>query len=99
MQGQCGLVNQANPCRCAKKTRTFMEAGYVDPKNLLFARPHVARVREVAGTRLRALAALDEAYAEIHRGHPFHDAPDFAASLRTLIDGPMFKSALEHPPR
>jgi RNA polymerase sigma factor (sigma-70 family) len=99
MQGQCGLVNQANPCRCAKKTRAFMDAGYVDPKNLLFARPHVARVREVAGTRLRTLARLDEAYAEIHRGHPFHDAPDFAASLRALIDGPMFNSALEEPPR
>ncbi len=31
MHGQCGLVNPTNPCRCAKKTRGFIEAGHVDP--------------------------------------------------------------------
>ena len=31
MNDQCGLVNPANPCRCAKKTRGFIQAGYVDP--------------------------------------------------------------------
>jgi len=38
MNDKCGLVNKANPCRCAKKTRAFMKAGYVDPQNRLFAR-------------------------------------------------------------
>src|SRR5215471_5591698 len=28
MNDKCGLVNQANPCRCAKKTRGFIQAGY-----------------------------------------------------------------------
>jgi len=37
MNDKCGLVNPANPCRCAKKTRGFMQAGYVDPAKLLFA--------------------------------------------------------------
>ena len=54
MHDRCGLVNQANPCRCAKKTQAFIRAGYVNPENLLFAQPHVARVREVA---VRVLAA------------------------------------------
>ena len=27
MNDKCGLVNQANPCRCAKKTRGFIQAG------------------------------------------------------------------------
>ncbi len=46
MNDQCGLVNGANPCRCAKKTQAFMKAGYVDPNNLLFAqRPRRARAR------------------------------------------------------
>src|SRR6267378_6566604 len=31
MNDKCGLVNQANPCRCAKKTRAFIQAGYVNP--------------------------------------------------------------------
>jgi RNA polymerase sigma factor (sigma-70 family) len=87
MDGQCGLVNEANPCRCAKKTQAFMQAGYVDPANLLFAKSHVTRVREVAPKALDNLQELDAAYAAIHRDHPFQKGPDFMASLRRLIGG------------
>src|ERR1700722_13567928 len=48
MNDKCGLVNQANPCRCAKKTRGFIQAGYVDPQNLLFVRERIGEVREAA---------------------------------------------------
>jgi len=95
MQNQCGLINKANPCRCAKKTRAFMQAGYIDPRNLLFAKEHVTRVREVAEKRHEDIASLDEAYAEIHRDHPFHETPDFVGSLRRLIEQTHFKSILE----
>jgi RNA polymerase sigma factor (sigma-70 family) len=95
LQDKCGLVNQTNPCRCAKKTQGFMKAGFVDPHKLLFASEHVTRVRDVAGKKCEDLDALDEAYAEIHRNHPFHDPPDFVASLRTLINAANFKSTLE----
>jgi RNA polymerase sigma factor (sigma-70 family) len=95
MQNQCGLVNQANPCRCAKKTRAFMTAGYVDPENLLFARKHVTRVREVARKTSNQIDSLDAAYAEIHRDHPFLESPDFVASLRNLLNMPDFKSILD----
>jgi RNA polymerase sigma factor (sigma-70 family) len=95
MQDKCGLVNQANPCRCAKKTRAFMDAGYVDPNNLLFARSRMTRVRDVAERTYREVDSLDAAYAEIHRDHPFHDSPDFVASLRSLLNQPDVKSLLE----
>ena len=68
MQQRCGLVNKANPCRCAKKTQAFMKAGYVTADNLLFAKAHVARVRDVSPNAHKAIDALDVAYAEIHRG-------------------------------
>ena len=48
MNDKCGLVNSANPCRCAKKTRGFIAAGHVDAANLLFARE-----RAGAGARRR----------------------------------------------
>jgi RNA polymerase sigma factor (sigma-70 family) len=88
MHGQCGLVNSANPCRCAKKTQGFIKAGYLDPHRLLFARAHMTRVREVASDALDGLEALDAAYGEIHRDHPFHAAPDLLAALRKLLDSP-----------
>lgn len=95
LQEKCGLVNQANPCRCAKKTQGFMKAGFVDPHKLLFARDRVTRVRDVAEKALAGLDAVDVAYGEIHRDHPFHDPPDFVSALRTLINQTNFKSTLE----
>jgi RNA polymerase sigma factor (sigma-70 family) len=95
MQEKCGLVNEANPCRCAKKTVGFMKAGFLDPQKLLFAREHVTRVREVAEKTCHDLDALDQAYGEIHRAHPFQSAPDFVASLRDLLNRPDFKSIVD----
>ena len=95
MENKCGLVNVSNPCRCAKKTRGFIDAGYLDPHKLLFARERVVRVREVADSRADELDRLDADYAEIHRDHPFPDAPDFLKALRALIERTDFKSALD----
>ncbi len=94
MQERCGLVNKANPCRCAKKTQAFMKAGYVDPQNLLFAKSHLARVRDVSPKIHEAMSVLDDAYGEIHRDHPFHPSPDFVSALRNLMDQPAFRSVL-----
>src|SRR6266478_4358195 len=85
MNDKCGLVNQANPCRCAKKTRAFIQAGYVDPENLLFVRGRIGEVREAAPKVHQALSTLDEKCAEIFRGHPFYKAPDLAPMLRRLV--------------
>jgi RNA polymerase sigma factor (sigma-70 family) len=94
MHGQCGLVNSANPCRCAKKTLGFIKAGYLDPNRLLFARAHLTRVHEVAPGAVEGLEALDAEYGEIHRDHPFHAAPDSLAALRKLLDSPECRSLL-----
>src|SRR3989475_7847697 len=88
MNGRCGLVNRSNPCRCAKKTRGFMQAGYVDPESLLFAREHVEQVHEVARARAEALTTLDAQYAAVFRRHPFHQPRDLVPALRRLLAGP-----------
>jgi RNA polymerase sigma factor (sigma-70 family) len=95
MNDKCGLVNSANPCRCAKKTRGFMEAGYVDPGNLLFARARIAQVKEVVPATARAVATLDEQCARIYREHPFYEPPDIAHALRRLIDSSDFRRAVD----
>jgi RNA polymerase sigma factor (sigma-70 family) len=59
MNDKCGHVNQANPCRCAKKTRGFIQAGYVDPQNLLFVRERIREVRQVAPKMHETINALD----------------------------------------
>jgi RNA polymerase sigma factor (sigma-70 family) len=85
MNEKCGLVNSANPCRCAKKTRGFMQAGYVDPNHLQFTKTRLAKVSEVAPDRLSELETLDRKHAELFRDHGFLTAPDLATRLRQFI--------------
>lgn len=95
MERKCGLVNTANPCRCAKKTRAFIDAGFVDPRNLLFASAYVTRVRDLAPRVHDDVSALDAAYAAVHREHPFHTPPALAGAIRRLLDQPEFGSILD----
>ena len=95
MQDKCGLVNTANPCRCAKKTRGFITAGHIDPNNLRFARGRVTHVRDVVGRVSAEVTGLNGAYAELYRDHPFQNSPDFVTALRELMDRPEFRSTLE----
>src|ERR1700758_1354914 len=72
MNGQCGLVNQDNPCRCPKKTRGFIEAGHVDPHHLLFVTQHLEHVRDVAPATVREIEDVVEGqHADLYRDHPF----------------------------
>ena len=89
MNDKCGLVNQANPCRCAKKTRGFIQAGHVDPDNLLFVRERISEVREAAPHAYETIKTLDDKCADIYRKHPFFKPPDLAQIVRRLVEGPI----------
>jgi hypothetical protein len=97
MDGQCGLVNAANACRCAKKTRAFIAAGYVEPTRLVFATSRLERVRDIAPHVHEALDALDAQYAAIYRAHPFQASPDFVRAVRALLNGPSAYRAVDQP--
>jgi RNA polymerase sigma factor (sigma-70 family) len=89
MNDKCGLVNKSNPCRCAKKTRGFIQEGHVDPNNLLFARGRMSEVREAAPKVYETIKTLDDQCAEIYRGHPFYKPPDLAQMVRKLVASPV----------
>jgi hypothetical protein len=95
MDDKCGLVNRANPCRCAKKTRGFIQAGHVDPEHLLFAQAHIRQVQEVVPQAYQTIRTLDDQYADIYRQHPFYEPPDFAPMLRQLVESPTFRRATD----
>ncbi|HEV3110232.1 MAG TPA: RNA polymerase sigma factor [Candidatus Binataceae bacterium] len=89
MNDKCGLVNKSNPCRCAKKTRGFIQAGHVDPDNLLFSRDRICAVREAAPKAYETIKTLDDKCADIYRGHPFYKPPDLRQILRRLVESPI----------
>jgi RNA polymerase sigma factor (sigma-70 family) len=97
MNDKCGLVNRANPCRCAKKTRGFIQAGYVDPENLLFARDHISQMREAVPKAFETIRTLDDQYADIYRRHPFYKPPDLGQRLRQLVESPDLRRAADLP--
>ncbi len=97
MNDKCGLVNHANPCRCARKTAGFIRCGHVDPANLLFARDHVRQVREFAPSTADALATLDARYADVFRQHPFYESRDLVPALRRLLETPEGRRATRLP--
>jgi RNA polymerase sigma factor (sigma-70 family) len=91
MDDKCGLVNRSNPCRCAKKTRGFIEAGDVNPNNLLFTRDRLGEVRDAVPKTFETIRSLDNQCAEIYRGHPFYRPPDLGQRLQQLVESPDLK--------
>lgn len=95
MNHQCGLVNKNNPCRCPKKTRGFIEAGHVDPRNLMFVPLHVERVRDVAAETVREIEdVVERQHTAIFRDHPFLHPPDQVAWLRRILESGDVREAL-----
>lgn len=96
MQGQCGLVNANNPCRCPKKTKGFIEAGHVDPRQLQFVPLHLRRISEAVEGIVRTIEnTVDEQYAAIFREHPFLEPKNQLDWLRQLLDKGDFGTALQ----
>lgn len=85
MNDKCGLVNTANPCRCARKAQGFMRHGWLDPQNLQFSSDRLADVAQVAPSRLEELEELDRHHAELYRRQPFLAGPDLARRLREAL--------------
>lgn len=96
MNHQCGLVNKNNPCRCPKKTRGFIEAGHVDPRNLMFVPLRVQRVRDVAPETVREIEdVVERQHLDIFRDHPFLQPSDQIAWLRRILESGGLREALD----
>ena len=89
LRDNCSLVNAQNTCKCARKTRAFIQAGFVLPEKLEFTQAHTRKVREVAAQRTPELMdAYMEAGASVYRNHTFFEPSEHAAILRRVL-GPL----------
>jgi RNA polymerase sigma factor (sigma-70 family) len=74
MNERCGLVNKSNPCRCAKKTRSYIEAGFVDPNNLVFNTRHKKKIYEVSEHNALPIAnTIEDLNKNIFQQHPLQE--------------------------
>lgn len=85
MNDKCGLINTANPCRCARKTAGFMRNGWLDAANLQFSKDRVDEVQRMAPRHLEELEGMDHRHAQLQREQPWLAGPDFAGRLREML--------------
>ena len=82
MESKCGLINHANPCRCEKKTRSFIKAGFVDPDHRLFTGKYRSTMEAAAGGKQKSLEGpLYDQYRSLFLQHHFLEGPDFLHTL------------------
>lgn len=93
MTDKCGLMNKNNPCHCAKKTKLMMDAGHVNPDNLLFSKKYIYTIEKVAPQKAEKMDNLfEEKASELFRKHPFQKSPDFARSLNLILESREFRN-------
>jgi len=87
LRDNCSLVNPEAHCRCVRKTRAYVQGGFVDPQKLQFAAGHLRRVRDVAEQRA---GELTEAYmkvaSDVYRNHPLYEPEEQVAMLRRALE-------------
>jgi RNA polymerase sigma factor (sigma-70 family) len=93
MNKKCGLVNTDNPCRCPKKTRGFIMAGFVNESNLQFNNYFIERISEIAVDRTNQCDNLiEEKYASLYKDHPFYNKDKTTNLIFTLTADPQLKA-------
>jgi RNA polymerase sigma factor (sigma-70 family) len=87
MNDNCGLMNKENPCRCARKTRAVVEAGYVDPQQVVYRASHVQRVKALVSKEAHCVdGALELRTQNVFRDHPFQASPNYARMLEEMLN-------------
>jgi len=87
MENKCGLMNPANPCKCHKKTKSFIKDGLIDPVRVQFRREAVQTINAVVGEKNRSLDNLMEGkYLHLFTGQPYADPAEKEALIRQLLE-------------
>lgn len=95
MNKRCGLVNKSNPCRCAKKTRAFIEAGYVDPNNLKFNNRYKKKIYELSQEKAESISStVEDLNKSIFQHHPLQEPLSTTKIVDTIFNNNLLKLIL-----
>ncbi len=86
LRGNCSLIEPGSSCRCARKTRAYLQAGFVDARNLRFTSGHLRRIRDLVDEQAEQIREAYEKVAdEVFRGHPFYESSAQVEKLRGAL--------------
>ena len=96
MNNKCGLINTNNPCRCPKKTRAFIKAGFVNERDLQFNNYFVKRISEIAVNKINQCDNLmEDRYASLYKDHPFYNKDKSNDLVFALTTDPQIKAIFD----
>ena len=86
LRGNCSLVNPDASCKCARKTRAYVQGGFVDPQKLRFTSAHLRRVRDLVDQRADEIReAFMKVGDDVYRNHPFCEPAEQVEKLREAL--------------
>ncbi|WP_298541878.1 RNA polymerase sigma factor [uncultured Aquimarina sp.] len=95
MNNRCGLVNKDNPCRCSKKTKGFIEKGWVT-EDLKWNSDYKKKIFELSEEKVDiVLLERDDVYAKIHRDHPFKNHNKSGLALEAILQSKIINSTFK----
>jgi RNA polymerase sigma factor (sigma-70 family) len=95
MNKRCGLVNPENPCRCAKKTRGYIEAGLVDPNNLKFNTRYKKRIYDLSESKASEITeTIEDLNKKIYQRHPLQEPLTASRIVDEICDNDLIKTML-----
>jgi RNA polymerase sigma factor (sigma-70 family) len=96
MNEKCGLIRSSNPCHCARKTKALIDAGDIDPDNLLFNSDYIHQVKTVSSEKKERLDSfLNIRCRDLFREHPFKRSPGFLKSLQKIVSSHEFREIFD----
>lgn len=91
MDKKCGLLHKENSCRCSRKTRAAIDAGYVDPKQRIFHADHLQRVEDVVKRNSSSAdTAMEIRTQKMFQKQPFNDSPNYMERFQKVLAGKEF---------
>ncbi|MEM8968760.1 MAG: RNA polymerase sigma factor [Bacteroidota bacterium] len=86
MNKKCGLVNKDNPCRCPKKTRGFVERGFVNPDKLKWNSNFRKRISDLSEAEAENMQTeYEKIYTDLYKDHPFKETNDKSKAILSTI--------------
>jgi hypothetical protein len=99
IDGQCGLIDPAQPCRCERCLSSGGGSTEIDLLSAIFNVEGATKIREIID---RAQANLHNIlYVEcqaLYRDYPLQNSPDFLARVREILNGEDCRGLLDIAP-
>lgn len=96
LNDRCGLINEKNPCRCAKAIDTQIRMGLMSPDRKLSNGDYAITINDALSRRLgESTEKYYKKYVNLLRAQPFYNPPDLSAWLRDAISSEDFKNLFQ----